>query len=128
MDSELNEEVVTLFHIVSRGDWRDQVMNRMFGPPSLNTEGFIHLSAKNQVLTTANYFFKGSTDLLLLEIQLPSRDPSLKWEAPVRGSGERVLEKFPHYYAKLKVTAVKKVHDFPCDSDGVFALPAGITE
>jgi uncharacterized protein (DUF952 family) len=106
----------TIFHIVPARDWERAA--DPFAPASLETEGFIHFSAHDQVARTAAALFAGRSDLLLLEI-----DPS-RIEAPVRwedtyGQGEE----FPHLYGPLPHIAVIDVRPYLPDGSGRFPDP-----
>jgi uncharacterized protein (DUF952 family) len=112
--------MATLYHIVSSEDWRKA--KEQYRPLSLETEGFIHLSTREQVLETADIFFKGQHGLLLLELDLKAEDPALRWE-PAVGLGHRPGQ-FPHYYAPLPIGAVKRVYPFEPGEEGTFEFPA----
>ena len=89
--------------------------------PSLDSEGFIHLSTRAQFVDTANRYYRGRTDLVLLEVD-PAALPagSLVYEA----STNDLL--FPHLYAALPVDAIIGVHTFQPADDGSFAAPASL--
>jgi uncharacterized protein (DUF952 family) len=63
-------------------------------------DGFIHLSAEDQVVETARRHFAGQTRLVLLTVDPDRLGPNLRWEASRGGAG------FPHLYAPLAVSAV----------------------
>ena len=104
-----------LFHIVDRKDWAAHVVDGFYSPPSLAKEGFIHFSTEEQVEPTANLYFKGKRDLLLLEITLPASDPNLKFEAAA-GPGNREGS-FPHYYSKLSLSFVTAIFQIDADAE-----------
>ena len=87
-------------------------------PASLQSQGFVHLSKQEQVLGTANRFFHGSRDLLLLRIDerlLPGR---VKYEEGEPG------QLFPHFYEPVPTGAVVSVMPIEPDADGRFrSLP-----
>jgi len=104
-----------IFHLVDAASWSRALEKGEHRPASVDLEGFVHLSTVAQVVATANRFFKGRTDLLLLHVddaQLPS---GLKYEEGEPG------ELFPHFYGPLPLTAVTKAAPFPCGSDGAFS-------
>jgi uncharacterized protein (DUF952 family)/GNAT superfamily N-acetyltransferase len=80
-------------------------------PRSDDGDGFVHLSAPHQVLTAANTFYAGRTDLELLALD----ESKLDGEIRVEGG-------FPHLYGTLRADAVVDVLAFPCDADGTFRL------
>ncbi|MEM7093160.1 MAG: DUF952 domain-containing protein [Actinomycetota bacterium] len=113
-----------LLHIAPRRDW-EAVTDRPDGryrDPSLDSEGFIHLSTVEQVLIPANERFAGRTDLVLLVID-PGRVPSPVVFEDCYETGIA----FPHLYDALPVAAVTAVLAFPPQADGTFALPPALT-
>ena len=70
----------------------------------------------HQVKGVADRLFKGSSDLVLLEI-----DPARLSRSIVDENLEGGEQLFPHIYDALPVSAVKVVHAFPCEADGTFA-------
>src|SRR5262249_45118061 len=110
-----------IFHICARADWEQALRAGSYSPASFSKERFVHFSLAHQVCKTANRIFRGRTDLVLLEV-----DPALV-AAEVRmedlyGEGEE----FPHVYGPIPVTAVRDVHSFLPNSDGIFELPKTI--
>lgn len=85
-----------LFHLISRPDW--DAVGDLYAPPSLTTEGFVHLSTSAQVPGTATMFYADVPDLLVLEVSVPADDPRLRWEESI---GPRGLELFPHFHAPI---------------------------
>jgi uncharacterized protein (DUF952 family) len=85
---------------------------------SLSTEGFIHCSTKEQILGTANAFFKGKMDLMILCIEADRVQSPIRYEHP-----EGDPRVFPHIYGPLNIKAVLYAVDFLPESDGSFKLP-----
>ncbi len=111
-----------LLHIAPRDRWeaaRDA--KAPYTDPSLEAEGFIHLSTPEQVLIPANERFAGRTDLVLLVIDPARLDAGVIFEDCYESGME-----FPHLYGPLPIDAVTDVLDFAPTSDGTFTLPAGI--
>lgn len=107
-----------IYHIVSKTDWAEVGNSEVYRGDTLDTEGFIHCSTREQVLDTANFLFKGRHDLLLLKIDPEKLSAPLKYE----DAGDRRL--FPHIYGPMEVRAVVAVVDFPPGEDGMFELPS----
>ncbi len=80
---------------------------------SLDTEGFIHASRPEQIVATANRYYPGDPDLLLLWIDPDRLEPELRWEA---AHGEL----FPHIYGALNLEAILAATAYPPDPDGIF--------
>ncbi len=113
-----------ILHIISKKDWEKAQKEGGYTPPSLASEGFIHCSTKEQTADTANLFFKGQTDLLLLSIDTLQLESPLVFEAPAgMPNDENRAGKFPHIYGHLNLNAVVKVSSFPMNTDGIFELP-----
>jgi uncharacterized protein (DUF952 family) len=70
-------------HIVKRGEWEEAVRRRSYAPESLRVEGFIHCSTLAQVIETANRFYRGQRDLIVLCIEESRLGAELRYEAAV---------------------------------------------
>jgi uncharacterized protein (DUF952 family) len=90
-------------------------------PAEFASDGFIHLSGLHQVLTPANRFYRGRTDLVALVVDAHLVANALVWE-PGTGTDEY----FPHLYGALGADAVIEAIDFPPDTDGAFLLPPAL--
>ena len=55
-----------VLHITTYKDWEIAEEKGEYTAASLHTEGFIHCSTVKQTVDTANIFFKGRQDLILL--------------------------------------------------------------
>lgn len=109
-----------IYHIVSKSDWEAAASSDTYQGDTLHTEGFIHCSTIEQVVDTANVWFKGRTDLLLLTIDTARLSAPLKYEDA--GDGRM----FPHVYGPIEKQAVVCMVEFPLQSDGSFVLPEGL--
>ncbi len=110
-----------LFHIAGIADWEHAQQAGVYDV-GLAQDGFIHLSGRHQVLTPANLWYVGRTDLVLLVIDEAKLTSELVREP---GTGTDVL--FPHLYGPLNIDAVDDAVAFVPDDDGTFGeLPAGI--
>ena len=115
-----------LFHIVSPNDWQAAARRGSYEPASLGTEGFIHCSAAHQIIETANRWYRGQSDLLLLAIAPDQLTAPVKLEPPANPADERRGEFFPHIYGPLNLDAVEQVIEFPCERDGTFRAPRAL--
>ena len=104
-----------LFHIIERDAWADARRRGTYAPVSFKNEGFIHLSAHHQVLGTANRFYGGATDLLVLVVDEASLGSALVWE-----EGEPGVD-FPHLYRPLKIMEVTEVRRLRRGKDGAWS-------
>jgi uncharacterized protein (DUF952 family) len=106
-------------HILPRKDWEAAQEAGVYAPVSLEAEGFIHCSTIAQVIGTANLFFKGQEDLLLLWIVEAKLDAEIRYEDL---PGDGIL--FPHIYGPLNLDAVVDVRPLLTRDDGQFILPS----
>lgn len=113
-----------LFHIIGSRQWNAVTLEDEYRPERFESEGFIHLSKKDQILRPANLLYQGQQNLLLLVI-----DPDqLRAEVIYEPGSHGEVELFPHLYGPLNVDAVVDHVQFPCEPDGSFTLPDGLPE
>jgi uncharacterized protein (DUF952 family) len=117
-----------ILHIVSRSQWDFALRNGLYRAPSLDAEGFIHCSTIAQVIDTANLFYRGQRDLLVLRIDERRLTSRLEFEAPTTAGDARPQVRFPHIYGPLNLEAVIETIEFPCDAAGSFRLPVAFGE
>jgi uncharacterized protein (DUF952 family) len=112
-----------IYHITLRQAWETSDSAAGYQPSSLALEGFIHASLLDQVLSTANRYFRSVTDdLVLLVIKTSSLADALRLEpaVPMRPELQDVL--FPHVYRPLYPDDVEEVRPFARNSDGEFSF------
>jgi uncharacterized protein (DUF952 family) len=108
-----------LCKICSTGEWAKARRSGVLAPsPDDARDGFIHLSAMDQVAETAARHFAGRGDLVLLLVDGEALGAALVWE-PSRGG-----RLFPHLYGALPTAAVIAAHELPLGRDGRHVLPA----
>ncbi|MEV5651718.1 DUF952 domain-containing protein [Nocardia sp. NPDC052254] len=107
-----------LVHLCTSPEWEQarRVGERV--APSLESEGFIHLSAPHQVHLPANRLFAGRTDLVLLWLDVARLQAPLRWEAGVATDPGSM--RFPHLYGPLPVAAVVGTSYYAPDEKGTF--------
>ncbi len=119
--------MTTILHITSMPEWQAALAVGAYRAPSLEKDGFIHCSTREQVLPVANNFYRGQTDLVLLVIDVDLLQSPLKWEGPINpvtGEAETSNDKlFPHIYGAIDIESVVNVAAFPPKADGTFDLP-----
>ena len=108
-----------LYHITAKEEWSQ--CDHEYLPTGFHKEGFIHCSYCEQIVGSANKFFHGQRNLVLLQIN-PAKITSSIVDENLEG-GEMM---FPHIYGPLPVDAVVQEIDFPCENDGSFRLPQQI--
>jgi len=91
----------TAFKILTGEEWaRFQAEGRFEGSPADLADGFIHLSATDQVEATLERHFAGQTGLVLAEVDLEAVGDGVRWEESRGGA------LFPHVYGDLQLSAV----------------------
>jgi len=106
-----------IYHIAERAAWEGAMATGDYRPPSLASEGFIHLSTAEQVLWVANRFYRGQGGLVLLAVAPERLGAELRYEESEPG------QRFPHLYGPLNLDAVDSVQDFAPGEDGSFGMP-----
>ena len=107
-----------VYKICSARLWREAERTGRFVGAGIDlADGFIHLSAADQVAGTAAKHFFGQSDLVLVAIVGDALGPSLKWEVSRGGA------LFPHLYGPLPLTAVRWTKPLPLDANGQPLLP-----
>ncbi|GAB1158653.1 MULTISPECIES: DUF952 domain-containing protein [Paenibacillus] len=107
-----------IYSIISQSVWEQVSKESVYAPDSLETDGFIHCSTKEQIPWVAAQYYAGRTDLLLLGIDEKTLKPELVYEDLYE-----LNELFPHIYGELNLDAVKKVIPFPPNEEGVLVFP-----
>ena len=109
-----------LYKIMSWQEWETAQAQGIYkGSEVDRRDGFIHLSAANQVRATAQKHFFGKTDLLLLSVREEDLGQSLKWDVSRGGN------LFPHIYGPLPISVVSEVIPLPL-VNGVHQFPEGL--
>lgn len=114
-----------LVHLCSAEDWLTAQRSGEHRPDSLRLQGFVHLSAPDQVHLPANRLYSGRGDLVLLHIDPAKLTDPVRWEPGVPTDPESML--FPHLYGPLPANAVTIATAYPPDAEGRFAPLAGDT-
>lgn len=111
-----------IFHIAERDSWNHAKVRGIYAPASLESEGFIHCSSREQVEETANLFYRGRTNLVLLRIDESRLDAPLKFEMAADLARRQGSARFPHIYGALNLSAVVDVLELRCDESGLFRM------
>lgn len=91
------------FKILTADQWAQWQADGLFtGAPVDLADGYVHLSAADQVQGTLDKHFSGQTGLVLAEVDLAMLGDAVKWEVSRGGA------LFPHVYAALPLAAVKQ--------------------
>ena len=111
---------MTVYKILRRAEWDDlRARGATAGAPVDLADGYVHLSAADQVRETAARHFAGADDLMLLAVDESALGGALRWE-PSRGGAD-----FPHLYAELPLSAVEWARPLPWRG-GAHDVPEGV--
>jgi uncharacterized protein (DUF952 family)/(2Fe-2S) ferredoxin len=113
----LRKSMNTILHITQKQEWEKAQALGTYRSNTLASEGFIHCSTFDQVIGSANRFFKGQKNLVILKIDVDRVNSNIRYE----GISENNL--FPHIYGELNIDAVIGSIDLEADVDGLFVLP-----
>ena len=106
------------YKIETRSAWAKAQSAGVYSGSALDvTDGFIHLSAHDQVRATLAMWFKDQPDLILAKIDLTPLGDTVMWEASRGGA------LFPHIYGPIPMSAVQEAIDLPLLADGSHDLP-----
>lgn len=94
-----------IYHMTAASAWQ-AAQQSSYEHPSLQSEGFIHCSYRDQLLETARVHYTGRSDLVLLCIEPTRLKPELKVEQSRSGA------MFPHLYGPLNLDAVEQTLPF----------------
>lgn len=98
-----------IYHLTTAGAWTEARAAGEYRPASLDDEGFIHLSNREQVRRTFEKFYRHVPELVVLTVEVDRLGPGAVVDEPGDpGSDER----FPHLYGPLPATAVVDVAPF----------------
>lgn len=91
----------TAFKILTAEQWAQFQADGVFhGAPVDIADGYIHLSAADQVQGTLDKHFAGQQGLVIAEVDLASLGDLVRWEVSRGGA------LFPHIYGTLPMAAV----------------------
>lgn len=107
-----------IYKILTGAEWAElDRAGTLAGAPVDLADGYVHLSAADQVVETALRHFAGRDGLMLLALDADALGDALRWE-PARAG---VL--FPHLYGPLHRRDVTAVWPLPPGPDGVHRFP-----
>ncbi len=115
-----------ILHLLSRKSWIEAQEVGQLIAPSVAIEGFAHCSTEHQMVDVANKYYRGTRDMVLLNIDPDKLTSPLKFEPPAHLDGSPALPHepmFPHIYGPINLDAVNEVIDFPCNEEGRFTSP-----
>jgi uncharacterized protein (DUF952 family) len=100
--------LTTAYKILTPAQWAQFQTDGIFhGAPVDLADGYIHLSAADQLQGTLDKHFVGQSGLVIAEVDLIMLGDSVKWEV------SRGAALFPHIYGSLPMAALLGVRDLP---------------
>ena len=91
----------TAFKILTAAQWAQFEADGIFhGAPVDVADGYIHLSAADQVQGTLDRHFSGQAALVIAEVDLDMLGDEVRWEVSRGGA------LFPHIYGSLPICAI----------------------
>jgi len=98
------------YKILTADQWAGWQQSGVFtGAPIDVQDGYIHLSAADQVAETVAKHFAGQRALVLAEVDLAALGDLVRWE-PSRGG-----QLFPHVYGVIPLVAITEAREIPED-------------
>lgn len=95
-----------VFHITDPATATRLAAGEDAAPPSLDTEGFVHLSTAAQVVSSTERHFEASADLRLVELDPELVTSDIRWPEVYPG------ERFPHLHGPIDAAALVRVIDW----------------
>ena len=98
----------TAFKVLTAAQWAQWQADGLFrGAPIDLADGYIHLSAIEQLQGTLDKYFAGQAGLVIAEVDLALLGAAVRWEESRGGA------LFPHVYGLLPLTAVINLEERP---------------
>jgi len=110
-----------LYHLAEQSDYQQCLQDGAYRCESLDTEGFIHCSTREQVAGVADRFYRGGAGMVLLEIEPLLLESPLRYE-----QAPDVREVFPHVFGPIPSLAVTAAVPLESGPDRRFVFPPGI--
>jgi uncharacterized protein (DUF952 family) len=107
-----------IYKILDEAEWSEALRKGEFVGSAIDiADGFIHLSARDQVEETAARHFAGRAGLLLVAFDAVDFGDSLVWEASRGGA------LFPHVYGVIAPSLARSADALPLGADGRHVFP-----
>ena len=118
-----------IYHITTSDAWEQGLESGIYTTPSLDQQGFIHASTREQVAKVGNAIYRTVPNCVLLAIDETRLPAPPVWEPadhpdPSSPPPTSDQELFPHIYGPIPVGAVVKIADFSVGMDGMYSFPA----
>ena len=111
-----------IYKLLRKSEWQEAEHTKLFaGSPDDCRDGFIHLSAADQVRVTYAKYFASEAETMLIAFDIESFGPELKWEASRNGA------QFPHLYGPLDLSRAMSIAAIRRGADGAAVFPPEIS-
>lgn len=111
-----------IYHITTQKAWDQACSEGAYRADSLDSQGFIHCSSRDQALRVGNAFYKELPNLVLLHIDPTRLSTELRYDPPDHPPGKPPPtgeeERFPHLYGALNLEAVVTVTPMSLNDSG----------
>jgi uncharacterized protein (DUF952 family) len=110
-----------VYKICRQAEWQKALSRGCYsGSADDLRDGFIHLSAADQIAGTAAKHFRNQSALVLVALAVSRIGPELRWEVSRGGA------LFPHHYGPIDVAAAVWAKPMALGPDGLPHLPPDI--
>lgn len=114
--------MTAVYKIMGAAEWAEAMKDGDVPRAGVDvSDGYIHLSAEDQVLETARLHFAGRDDLVAAKFDTDDLGGALKWEASRGGA------LFPHLYADLPAAKAVGARRLLRNADGSFTFGDGVS-
>ena len=103
-------------HLVPRDEWEKALVDGIYRPSSLVTEGFVHCSEPEQLIESAKVHFSEYDELVVLYFIPKHLGAKLKYEKGRNG------ELFPHIYSPIWLEFVETTKMLVRMKDGSYEI------
>lgn len=123
---DAGEAPARLFHLALPADWDEARGSDSYRIStrgrSLDAEGFVHCSFREQLVGVAGRFYGDLDELVILHLDPELLDAEVRVEPAAEGSSEL----FPHLYGPIPTRAVVAVTRWDRDDDGFWREPVPV--
>jgi uncharacterized protein (DUF952 family) len=111
----MNNVVYKIFRV---HEWLDTSKSDSYkGSNQDQADGYIHLSAANQVVSTVERYFLPTDELVVAAVDAIALGNTLRWEPSLDG------QLYPHLYSDLPISAIRRIIPLLRDSAGNAVFP-----
>ena len=111
--TELKDPYIYL--LSSEHEYNNALLKGLFVRESIETEGFIHASPKNQLTRVANKYYKDTVKPLILVVETKKINVEVKWETAAGSL-------YPHIYGALNTDAIIRFEEISLNENGEFNI------